>query len=266
MIETPFNYTGSKYKLLEQILPKFDYSKPYFLDLFCGGGSVYTNILDKYEKIWANDIIKNLVEIHYSLVNDESFVERVKLLCPAKDDQSLYHVLRDSYNSEKSPEKLFALMLSCTNNMMRFNKSFYFNQTFGKRTFNKNTELKINKWVEHVEKFKNKLYYTSLDFSSVYPLDLSKTFIYCDPPYYQTEAGYNAYWSVEKEINLSNYLNKADKAGATFAVSGVLCDEKSPLLESLIESKYKVHYLEFDYEKVARKKNKDYKEVLITNY
>jgi len=33
MIETPFNYTGSKYKLLEQILPKFDYSKPYFLDL-----------------------------------------------------------------------------------------------------------------------------------------------------------------------------------------------------------------------------------------
>ena len=63
MIETPFNYTGSKYKLLEQLLPKFDYSKSYFLDLFCGGGSVYTNVLDKYEKIWANDIIKNLVEI-----------------------------------------------------------------------------------------------------------------------------------------------------------------------------------------------------------
>lgn len=28
MIETPFNYTGSKFKLLEQILPEFDYTKP----------------------------------------------------------------------------------------------------------------------------------------------------------------------------------------------------------------------------------------------
>ena len=51
MIETPFNYTGSKFKLLEQILPEFDYNKPYFIDLFMGGGSVYTNVVDKYEKL-----------------------------------------------------------------------------------------------------------------------------------------------------------------------------------------------------------------------
>ena len=47
MIETPFNYTGSKFKLLSQLLPVFDYSKSTFIDVFCGGGSVYTNILDK---------------------------------------------------------------------------------------------------------------------------------------------------------------------------------------------------------------------------
>ncbi len=38
MINTPFNYTGSKYKILNQILPLFDYQKEYFIDLFCGGG------------------------------------------------------------------------------------------------------------------------------------------------------------------------------------------------------------------------------------
>lgn len=38
LIETPFNYTGSKFKLLDKILPKLDYTKPYFVDLFCGGG------------------------------------------------------------------------------------------------------------------------------------------------------------------------------------------------------------------------------------
>ena len=56
MIETPFNYTGSKFRLLEQILPEFDYSKPYFVDLFTGGGSVYTNVLDKYDvELQGND-------------------------------------------------------------------------------------------------------------------------------------------------------------------------------------------------------------------
>ena len=48
-VNPPMNYTGSKFKLLEQILPEFDYTKPYFVDLFMGGGSVYTNVVDKYE-------------------------------------------------------------------------------------------------------------------------------------------------------------------------------------------------------------------------
>lgn len=54
-IETPFNYTGSKFKLLDQIVPEMDYTKSNFIDLFCGGGSVYTNIVDKFDKIVAND-------------------------------------------------------------------------------------------------------------------------------------------------------------------------------------------------------------------
>ena len=41
-INTPFNYTGSKIKLLDQILPEMDYTKKYFVDLFTGGGvSIY---------------------------------------------------------------------------------------------------------------------------------------------------------------------------------------------------------------------------------
>lgn len=63
-INTPMNYTGSKYKLLEQLLPEFDYTKSIFLDIFTGGGSIYTNILDKFDKVIVNDIIKDLVGIH----------------------------------------------------------------------------------------------------------------------------------------------------------------------------------------------------------
>ena len=50
-INPPMNFTGSKFKLLEQILPEMDYTKRIFVDAFTGGGSVYTNVLDKYEYV-----------------------------------------------------------------------------------------------------------------------------------------------------------------------------------------------------------------------
>ena len=140
-INTPFNYTGNKYALLPQILPLLDYTKPKMVDLFTGGGSVYTNVLDKYETVYVNDIIKELVLIHKNI--DTVFVDKVKSLCVDKTDKDGYIALRTSFNEEKTPEKLYALMLCCTNNMMRFNRSFLFNQTFGCRTFNDNTQ---NRW------------------------------------------------------------------------------------------------------------------------
>jgi len=73
-IETPFNFTGSKYKLLEQIIPLFDYTKPKFVDLFAGGGSIYTNVLHKYEEITVNDIIADLIGIHINLVIDDEII------------------------------------------------------------------------------------------------------------------------------------------------------------------------------------------------
>ena len=147
-INTPFNYTGSKYKLLEQIIPNLDYEKSNFVDVFCGGGSIYTNCIDKYDTILANDIISDLIEIHKNIINDkDNFINKVKSIVPNNEEHEKYLELRKSYNENKTPEKLFALMLSCTNNMMRFNKSFLFNQTFGKRSFNKNTESKIDNFV-----------------------------------------------------------------------------------------------------------------------
>lgn len=74
MINTPFNYTGSKFRLLEQILPHFDYTKEYFIDLFCGGGSVYTNVVDKYQKVLINDRIEELILIHKNLIQKSRYL------------------------------------------------------------------------------------------------------------------------------------------------------------------------------------------------
>lgn len=268
MIETPFNYTGSKYRLLDQLLPEFDYGKKFFVDLFSGGGSVYTNVLDKYERVLVNDIIKELVGIHKGLLESDDIIEKTKSLCPSKDDQESFLKLRESFNQEKSPEKLWSLMLSSTNNMMRFNQKFLYNQTFGKRSCNDNTQKKVDIFTEHVRKYKDRLFFTSQTFNDIKinrPLD---TFVYVDPPYSNTEAGYNSYWKKDDDKKLYDYCVNLNDSGGSFCVSGVLSHdgENCVLLDLLIKKGFQYKELDFDYNKVSRKGKKETTEIIIKNY
>lgn len=268
MINTPFNYTGSKYKLLDQIKPLFDYTKPLFIDLFAGGGSVYTNVVDKYQRVLVNDIIDDLIGIHKQLINNpDEIIEEVKRLSiPCKDSQEKYNELRKSYNDEKTPEKLWSLLLCSTNNMIRFNKRFDYNQTWGKRSFNFSTQKKVDEFVNYISKYKNKIYFSSVNFYDV-PIK-SDGMYYCDPPYLGTEAGYNAFWSQTLETKLYNYLRELNQKGASFALSGVLNhnDKSSKLITKLIEDGFKYEILNFNYNKVSRIGNKNTDEILIMNY
>jgi len=265
-VNTPFCYTGNKYSLLDSLLLEFDYSKKYFCDIFAGGGSVYTNVIDKYEKILVNDIITDLINIHKGLINDDNFANNVKLLCPKKDDPIAYGVLRDSYNEEKTPEKLYALMLSCTNNMIRFNKSGGMNQTFGKRTYNLSTENKIIDFKNHVDKYKDKIIFSSKDFSQI---KITKpSMVYLDPPYSNTSAGYNTTWSEKDDIRLYEYCIELDKNKNSFMVSGVLNHDgrKCLLLDKLISYGFKYKEIEYNYNKVSRKGDKDTTEIIVKNF
>lgn len=266
MIETPFNYTGSKFKLLEQLLPEFDYNKSKFVDLFCGGGSVYTNVIDRYESVVINDIISDLIGIHIGLINSDEIIEKTKIICPGKSNPEGYASLREDYNLNPSSDKLWALMLSCTNNMMRFNQKFKFNQTYGNRGWNSNTDIKVEKFKNHIRNFSNKITYTSTHFENI-DFD-SDSMIYIDPPYSNTEAGYNAFWKKDDDIKLYNCIKKMDSLGCSFAVSGTLLHDGKPclLLDKLVNDGYNVTELKFDYNKVSRVGKKDTNEVLIKNY
>ena len=280
MIETPFNYTGSKFKLLEQILPLFDYSKPNFIDVFAGGGSIYTNVLDKYETIIANDIIKDLILIHNRILLDDRIIEQTKELCPGKENPEGYAKLRESYNEQNSPEKLWALMLSCTNNMMRFNLKYKFNQTYGDRGWNTNTDKKVETFKNHIRQYEDKLSFLSVPFEDVNIFG-DRTMVYLDPPYGRikntdgtigkkqiSEAGYNCYWKEEDDLNLYYYIKSIDNRRSSFMVSGVLEHGGNTcwMLDKLIKDGYNYKILDFDYNKVSRKGKKETVEVIITNY
>lgn len=280
MIETPFNYTGSKFKMLDQILPEFDYSKDYFIDVFTGGGSVYTNVVDKYKKVLANDIISDLMGIHQSLIDDDLIVSETKSLCPGKGNPIKYNELRSDYNLNPSPAKLWALMLSSTNNMIRFNQKFKYNQTYGNRGWNSNTDKKVASFTEHIRKFKNKLRFISKPFYEI-EVNSDKVMFYCDPPYGRikgidgsmskkqiSEAGYNAFWKEDDDKKLYDYLKLIDDKKSSFMVSGVLTHDNKTcwLLDKLISDGFRFKKIEYDYNKVSRKGEKETTEIIIMNY
>lgn len=296
-INTPFNYTGSKFKQLEQLLPYFDYSKSCFVDAFSGGGSVWTNVIDKYEKIYANDIIEDLIKIQKDLIKQPiTFANKVKeLSIPTKNSQEKYNSLRESYNIDPTPDKLYALMLSCTNNMLRFNKEFKFNQTWGKRCFNESTLNKIREWVNHISDYDN-ITFLSRDFDRLLlnevmnkdkevescDIAISNSMFYFDPPYgfiktdkgfmgkkQISEAGYNAYWFPSKEERLYNMCHEIHNKNGSFCISGVISHNNkiSWILDKLLSDGFNFHFINYDYEKVSRKEsNKNTKEIIIFNY
>jgi site-specific DNA-adenine methylase len=280
-IQTPFNFTGSKFNLLDQIIPQLDTSKETFVDLFAGGGSVYTNVVHLYKNIIVNDKIKELIGIQEKLLQGDEIIEEVKKLVVSKDDAEGYGKLRDSYNENPTAEKLWALMLCCTNNMMRFNQKLKFNQTFGKRTYNDSTEKKVRGFVEHLRPEFSRINFISMDFNDV-PIT-SNTMYYIDPPYgYEidkfggrgkkqiSEAGYNAYYSIKNDIELYYYLKTINLYGSSWMMSGLLehNGKKSWILNTLINDGYPWKELEYDYYKVSRNKEVDKKsrEIIVMNY
>lgn len=268
-VNSVMNYTGSKFKLLEQIIPLLDFNKDNFVDIFAGGGSVWSNVADKYDKILVNDIIGDLVEIQKQLLFEPNkIISLTKQVIVSKEDKDGFLELRKSYNEQNSPEKLWALMLTSTNNMIRFNKKFKYNQTFGKRSWNNNTTKKVELYVKYISQFKNKIKFTSTSFQNI---KITKpSMVYLDPPYLETEAGYNNYWSKLLDERLYEYIINLDKSGSSFALSGVLGEHKngkrSELIDKLVKD-FNHKILEHNYEKVSRNKNtKNSQEIIITNY
>lgn len=272
MLKSPLNYAGSKHKLMPQLIKYFPDKESVncFYDVFMGGLSVTIN--SEYETIISNDIIKPLVDFYQILkdcqdIDDE--IKRIKSYAVDKTSQSDFLRVREEFNLSGDPYLFFALVCSCTNNMMRFNKSFKFNQTFGRRTINDNTIQKIRDYYDVIKakdiNFTN-LHYREL--FEVYKPD-SDDFVYLDPPYVSelTEAGYNAYWTKQDEEYLYDLMDKFDSDGIRFAMSNVSIHKgiENPYMNRL--SKYRVINLDHSYEAVARVKNLgDSQEILVINY
>lgn len=252
---------GSKYKLLDRLIPLFP-NKKVFVDLFTGGGSVYMNVAHLYETVIANDLLKDLVGIHTSLQQHTFIKEASALSFPTKHSQEAYVSLREQYNKNPSADKLLALIWSCNSNMMRFNQEFKFNQTWGQRCFNANTQKKWD--IFSGRNYKN-VSFSNVhfnEFTLLYPQD---TFVYLDPPYSNTEAGYNAFWSNDDERRIIALIHHYIANGIAFGLSGVINGKPNMLFDALQHQEgLSIHYFDDLYQKIS-KKDKTNIEYYITN-
>lgn len=222
-------YTGNKYKLLNQIIPLFPKAHT-FVDLFCGSGCVGINVLDKYEKVVFNDkyhiyrllrwIEDNKLEV---LINDINNYINIFRLSNANKDE--YYQLRDIYKKLKMDIFLYLLICHSFNNQIRFSSKGEFNLPFGNRTFNKNIEQQLIEFKNELEKYKNKIWTLSMDYSDIlmtYSSLNESTFIYCDPPYWNTTATYNESGWSEQDEDVLYYLLSSLPKQVKFGLSNII--------------------------------------------
>lgn len=275
MVKSPLNYTGGKFKLLPQILPLFPKEIDTFIDLFGGGFNVGINVSAKtivYNEIMSDicNIIKGIRESEDNIIKE--FQSIIDIYGLNKINRDGYLKLREEWNNslDRDWKKLYMLICHSFNNNIRFNKKGGFNVPFGKDRSEFNPTLK-QKFLDFREKIKNinivisNNTFTEIQINPNY-------FYYSDSPYYISTANYNENngWTEQDDINLMNYLDKVNEAGAKFAMSNVL-EHKGQKNERLIEwsKKYKVHYINSNYNNCCYHKterNNPTVEVLITNY
>ena len=148
--KSAINYTGNKYRLLNQIIPKFKNNINNFIDICCGSCNIAININANH--IIANDIQMPLIKLYkafqqtsnkevYNHIN--SRISQFKL---SKTNQNGYLELRQLYNKEKYPIDLYVLLCYSFNNQIRFNSKLEFNLPFGKREFNLEIQNRLNQF------------------------------------------------------------------------------------------------------------------------
>lgn len=275
-IKSPMNYTGGKYKLLNQILPLFPKNINTFVDLFTGGCNVAVNV--NANKIIANDLCTQVIDTYKGIQNNntEKAIEMIEKIINeydlSKENKEGYLELRKAYNDGNKEWHIFYTLLAYSfNNQIRFNKKGEFNMPFGKGRSSFNPTLK-KKFEDFSNAIHNKnIKFTNNDFKKL-NIDKLKDddFVYLDPPYLVTEATYNTGWNEETEKELLSLCDRLNEKGIKFAISNVL-EHNGSKNEILINwsKKYNVHYLNYDYSNCNyHKKDNGHKsiEVLITNY
>lgn len=286
-IKSPLNYTGNKYRILDQIKPYFPDHCHKFTDVFCGGATVGINVnadqvlfIDKNPRVISllnflsksnfEKLVKKLEdkiqEYGLSYSNLNGYSHYFNIAKPSNKNNGLkkynkepFYRLRKDYNSIENKDSdeanllLYLLLVYGFNNDLRFNSNGEYNLPCGKTDLNRNNLNKIKEFIER-SKCRN-FKFVDADFKkpSVQKEILSSDFLYFDPPYLITDAVYNESngWSESDEEELLKLLSTCIEKNIPFVLSNVLSKNNGNIynepLKKWIDSHPNVEVIDIDY-------------------
>ena len=299
LAKSPLNYTGGKYRLLSQLLPRFDTSSVRFVDLFGGGFNVGANVpqenviyCDKQKEVTR--LIKLIYKIPYKTLvsNISATIQKYGLSdttangyefygCESNSgvgsfNKPHYEQLRADYNKlEESEEKdllLLTLVFYSFNNQIRFNGDGFYNMPVGKRDFNSRARKNLHDFSAKIKEKTIKFY--SCDFTKIGSKLDEDCFVYCDPPYYLGIASYNESdgWTEQDENRLLAFLSELDSRHIHFALSNLIehhGKKHTILTDWVAANRFNTYYVKSKYSNSnyhIKDKSQPSVEVLITNY
>lgn len=292
-IKSPLNYTGNKYRLLDQIKPYFPQKVDVFVDLFCGGATVGFNVdaqkvilIDSNERIIG--LLKYLASSEYEELKKEleEIINQYSLSYSAKNTYKFYkeqiknagnnglkkyneqgfYKLRKDYNemddkyTAKAMQMLYILMVYGFNNDIRFNAKGEYNLPIGKTDLNKNN---LNKLYDYIERAKHINYeFICGDFreEKIKKIVKNADFVYADPPYLITNAVYNEAggWNEKAEQELIKLLEELQIKNKKFVLSNVISKEniQNEYLQNWVGGNSKLELVEMKYNYASSSYNK----------
>lgn len=147
-INSPFNYTGNKKKLLPKIMPLFPKNIDTFYDVFTGGNSIGINAIAN--KVVCNDIQSQMIDFYKNLQGKNAddvliqlfeLVEKYQLTSANK---GAFLRLREDYNVDNNYLKLYLLSCYSFCYQIRFNENtLNFNMSVGSGQFGESKQKDI---------------------------------------------------------------------------------------------------------------------------
>ncbi len=219
-LSNPFNYTGSKYRYLDDLFEILPTEENLVVgDLFFGGGDLSTHLPLSWV-ILGYETNTRLLEMHEAIkrgtLNTDSvlgMMDKAKLSKSGKGCKTNYNNFKAVYNWSPDPLKLYTLICHSNTNRLRFSTNGY-NVPFGERTFNTNMQKKLDNYISRLEHKEIYLQNGSSLESSHESIDL----LLVDPPYLNTVACYNEKngWGIKEEEALHAKLLDAHSRGVKF--------------------------------------------------
>ena len=283
-IRSPISYSGSKYNLLDWLMPMFPKESELFIDAFGGSGVVsfnydcnniyYTDELPYLPMIFnwikEHDVITISVKIYQYAEQFKLNYDDVK----APTSKEAFYNLRNYVNGHREdpdyPLLLLFLSRLCFRHLISFNKKGEFNGTYGQY------KLSADYLIDVIEKIKPKMEHIVFAVDDAVkdlqlldePVDDCKIFIYCDPPYVDTGANYNDGWTPEKDKELRDALDHVDSLGIMFGLSNYAEHNghiNRALLDWVEEKGYHIYYKDHVYRPTGSEEHKVV-EVYVCNY